>query len=94
MHKVGPKVFLIGESQIVENGLQAYLDHIGVPDWTSDAPTDAEKIIEVMRSFSKYTDYCVINSCALTIPPCPWVLLNIFEKFISFFIRLWPQRNP
>ncbi|HTP57171.1 MAG TPA: FAD-dependent thymidylate synthase [Candidatus Paceibacterota bacterium] len=57
MRKVEPKVFLIGESRIVEDGLQAYLDHIGIPDWTSDAPTDSEKITEVMgrlcyRSFA------------------------------------------
>src|SRR3989344_7016380 len=48
MHKVEPQVFLIGETRVVEEGLQAYLDHIGVPDWVSDAPTDTERIIEVM----------------------------------------------
>ena len=48
MHKVEPQVFLIGETQIIEEGLQAYLDHLGIPDWTSDAPTDSEKLIEVM----------------------------------------------
>ena len=48
MHKVEPKVFLVGETKVVEEGLQAYLDHIGVPDWKSDAPTDSEKLIEVM----------------------------------------------
>lgn len=48
MHKVEPKVFLVGETRIIEEGLQAFLDHIGVPDWTSNAPSDAEKLIEVM----------------------------------------------
>ncbi|HUO75530.1 MAG TPA: FAD-dependent thymidylate synthase [Candidatus Paceibacterota bacterium] len=48
MQKVEPKVFLIGESRVVEEGLQAYLDHIGIPDWTSDAPSDSEKIAEIM----------------------------------------------
>lgn len=48
MHKGEPKVFLVGETRIIEEGLQAYLDHIGVPDWTSNAPSDAEKLIEVM----------------------------------------------
>ena len=48
MHKVEPKVFLIGETKIVEDGLTAYLKHLGVPNWTSDAPSDSEKIIEVM----------------------------------------------
>lgn len=48
MHEVKPKVFLIGESRIIEDNLQAYFDYLGIPDWTSDAPTDCEKIIEVM----------------------------------------------
>lgn len=48
MHKVEPKVFLVGETRIIKDGLQAYLDHIGVPDWVSNAPTDAEKLTEVM----------------------------------------------
>lgn len=48
MHTVEPKVFLVGETRIVESGLQAYLHHLGVPDWKSDAPSDTEKIIEVM----------------------------------------------
>lgn len=48
MHRVEPKVFLIGETRVVEEGLRAFLEHIGVPDWQSDAPTDSEKIIEVM----------------------------------------------
>jgi len=47
MHRVKPKVFLIGETRVVEEGLQAFLEHIGAPEWTSDAPSDAEKIIEV-----------------------------------------------
>lgn len=48
MHKVEPQVFLVGETKVVEEGLRAFLEHIGVPDWQSDAPTDSEKIIEVM----------------------------------------------
>lgn len=48
MELVEPKVFLVGESRIVTEGLQAYLDHLGVPDWTSDATTDNEKLIEIM----------------------------------------------
>ena len=47
MHKVEPKVFLIGETRIIEDGLTAYLEHIGIPEWTSDAPTDAERLIEI-----------------------------------------------
>ncbi|MEK9180312.1 MAG: FAD-dependent thymidylate synthase [Patescibacteria group bacterium] len=48
MRLVEPKVFLFGETRIIEEGLQAFLDHIGASDWTSDAPTDSEKVIEVM----------------------------------------------
>lgn len=48
MHKAEPQVFLIGETRVVEDGLKAYLRHIGVPEWTSDAPTDTERIVEVM----------------------------------------------
>ncbi|MDP3975029.1 MAG: FAD-dependent thymidylate synthase [Candidatus Jorgensenbacteria bacterium] len=48
MHSVEPKVFLIGETRVIEDGLQAYLNHLGIPDWVSDAPTDAERIVEVM----------------------------------------------
>lgn len=47
MHKVEPKVFLIGETRIIEEGLQAYLKHISVPEWNSDAPTDTERLIEI-----------------------------------------------
>ncbi len=46
MHKVEPKVFLIGETRIVEEGLRGFLEHIGAGDWESDAPTDVEKLIE------------------------------------------------
>src|SRR3990167_5961555 len=48
MRLVEPKVFLVGETRVVPAGLRAYLKHIGVPNWKSDAPTDAEKMIEVM----------------------------------------------
>lgn len=48
MHKVEPQVFLLGETRVVEEGLQAYLNYLGIPDWVSDAPTDSEKLVEVM----------------------------------------------
>ena len=47
MNFVEPKVFLVGETRIVEEGLQNYLNHLGVPDWSTDAPTDAERLCEV-----------------------------------------------
>jgi thymidylate synthase (FAD) len=45
---VTPKVFLVGESRVIDSGLQAYLAHVGVPDWGTDAPSDAERLCEVM----------------------------------------------
>ncbi|MEK7464613.1 MAG: FAD-dependent thymidylate synthase [Patescibacteria group bacterium] len=47
MRRVEPIVFLIGESRVVEDGLQAYLNHVGAPDWKSDAPSDGERLSEV-----------------------------------------------
>ncbi|MBI2033684.1 MAG: FAD-dependent thymidylate synthase [Candidatus Liptonbacteria bacterium] len=47
MRKVEPQVYLIGETRIIEEGLRAYLNHVGAPEWKSDAPTDIERIIEV-----------------------------------------------
>ncbi len=47
MQFVTPKVFLIGETRVVEEGFQAYLAHVGVPQWTTDAPSDAEKLCEL-----------------------------------------------
>jgi len=48
MRIVEPKVFLVGETRIIGDELQLYLDHVGVSDWQSDAPSDAEKLVEVM----------------------------------------------
>lgn len=48
MRKVEPKVFLIGETRLIPEGLGAYLDHVGVPDWTTDAVTDVEGLAEFM----------------------------------------------
>ena len=48
MHGVKPHVFLIGETRLVPDGLQAYLEHIGAKDWTTDAATDVEGLAEFM----------------------------------------------
>jgi len=45
---VEPKVFLVGETRVHEGGLQAYLEHIGVASWGTDAPSDVERLTEVM----------------------------------------------
>ncbi|HPJ98078.1 MAG TPA: FAD-dependent thymidylate synthase [Candidatus Hydrogenedentes bacterium] len=47
METVEPRVFLIGETRLVEEGLQTYLQHAGAPAWTTDAPSDAEALCEV-----------------------------------------------
>jgi len=44
---VEPRVFLIGETRVVEDGLRAYLEHLGVENWETDAPSDAERLCEV-----------------------------------------------
>lgn len=48
MELVEPKVYLIGESRVIEEDLRLYLEEIGAPEWRTDAPSDAEKIVEVM----------------------------------------------
>ena len=44
---VEPKVFLIGESKVNQEGLQSLLQHLGTPQWASDAPSDIELLCEV-----------------------------------------------
>lgn len=48
MNFVKPKVFLVGETRIIEQGLQDYLAHVGATNWKTDAPSDSEKLAEVM----------------------------------------------
>ena len=48
MEIVEPKVFLVGETQLVASGLLLYLKHIGAPEWLTDAPSEAEALVEVM----------------------------------------------
>ncbi|MBI4329339.1 MAG: FAD-dependent thymidylate synthase [Chloroflexi bacterium] len=47
MREVEPKVFLIGETRVVPEGLEAYLKHVGAAGWSSDAASDAELLAEV-----------------------------------------------
>lgn len=42
-----PKVFLVGETRVVEEGLSAYLAYLGAPNWKTDAPSDPERLCEV-----------------------------------------------
>lgn len=48
MHRVEPTVFLIAQTDANQEELQQYLSHIGAPEWTTDAPSDVEEIVEVM----------------------------------------------
>jgi len=47
MEFVQPQVFHVAQTRIMEPGMQAYFDALGIPDWVTDAPTDAERLIEV-----------------------------------------------
>lgn len=46
MKVVTPKAFIIGETRIVPEGLQAFLEEIGVPEWSTDGESDSEVIVE------------------------------------------------
>lgn len=48
MRRVVPKVFLVGETQANPEGIKGYLEHIGAPEWTSDASSGSELITEIM----------------------------------------------
>ena len=47
MKHVEPQVFLLARPAINEEGLAAYLQALGAPGWATDAPSGAEKLIEV-----------------------------------------------
>jgi thymidylate synthase (FAD) len=46
MEFLEPKVFLVGETRAVGDGLRSFLEHIGAPEWQTDAPSDAEMLCE------------------------------------------------
>lgn len=47
MQWIEPKVIHLGGTALDDEGLTAYLDMLGAPYWRTDAPTDAEELIEV-----------------------------------------------
>lgn len=47
MHAVNPKVFVIGESMPRSLELESMLRHLGAPEWTTDAKSPSERIVEV-----------------------------------------------
>lgn len=46
MRLVEPKVFIIGETTSVDDGVKAYLKHVGAPNWSTDADTAVELLPE------------------------------------------------
>ena len=48
MRRVEPKVFLVAETALQPAGLSGYLEHVGAPNWDTDATTPGEVIVEVM----------------------------------------------
>jgi thymidylate synthase (FAD) len=47
MKQVEPQVFLLARPAINEEGLTAYLQAVGTSGWDTDAPSGAEKLIEI-----------------------------------------------
>ena len=45
--QIQPSVFLVAATAIDTSGLQAYLQHIKVPNWTTDSKNDHEILTEV-----------------------------------------------
>ena len=45
MKQTEPQVFLLARPAIDADGLAAYLQAVGAPGWTTDAPSAAEKLI-------------------------------------------------
>ena len=48
MRRVQPKVFLVAQTTVNSDGMKKYLEHVGAADWKSDAPSDAEILMEFM----------------------------------------------
>ena len=47
MQFIEPRAIHIASTSVVDAGVQEYLTAVGAPEWTSDAPTDAELLIEI-----------------------------------------------
>ena len=47
MKRVEPQVFLLARPAVNEEGLASYLRTVGASEWDTDAPSAAEKVIEV-----------------------------------------------
>lgn len=47
MKWINPTIHLLAETKLNNEGVQGFLDAIGVPDWDTNAPSDTEKLIEI-----------------------------------------------
>lgn len=47
MEFVEPRVYHLATTKLVPTGLAGYLEDIGVPEWTTNAVSDGEKLIEI-----------------------------------------------
>jgi len=47
MKYVEPKVFILAETRLNDSGVQDFLNELGVPNWTTDAASDSEELIEI-----------------------------------------------
>ncbi len=41
------RIIPIGETRLLQNNVLQMLDHLGAPEWTTDAPSDAEALTEI-----------------------------------------------
>jgi thymidylate synthase (FAD) len=44
---IEPQVFHVAATAVLDEGMRAYFDALEIPDWVTDAPSDAELITEV-----------------------------------------------
>jgi len=42
-----PRAIHIARTETLDHGIEQYLEQVGAPHWETDAPTDAEKLIEI-----------------------------------------------
>lgn len=47
MEFIEPKAIHVACTNVIDSGVTDYLAAVGAPEWSTDAPTDAEKLIEV-----------------------------------------------
>jgi thymidylate synthase (FAD) len=48
VHRVQPKVWLVGETKLDYEAIEAYLESVGAPDWDSDGRSDSDVLSEFM----------------------------------------------